>query len=218
MKKQILTIIFIVMGVALATLYVDNYLLKKSLESQIELAYQDGYKDGTFTVTKADEDIKKLKRENRELYDSIKSYKEKVSFLAQFKYQKVYVTDTVYIKPIEPKDSIVAYEYGNEDKTDSLNYTLTIGSVVEPNWYKLKIDVNDKFTIINKKDDGTNQTTITSGNGGLIDDVTVFNRKEKKPFWKRFSAGPSVGVGYGMLKHNYDIYVGFNVTYDLKKQ
>ena len=119
MKKQILTIIFIVMGVALATLYVDNYLLKKSLESQIELAYQDGYKDGTFTVTKADEDIKKLKRENRELYDSIKSYKEKVSFLAQFKYQKVYVTDTVYIKPIEPKDSIVAYEYGNEDKTDS---------------------------------------------------------------------------------------------------
>lgn len=186
-----------------------------SLNNQKNAAYEEGYKNGSYTVVKADETIQQLKKENKELYDSIKNIKDKVTFVTQFKYKKVYVVDTVYIKPIQPNDTIKTFAYSNANQNDSLNYNLSIGSTREPNWYKLDISVGDKFTIINKKDGDINSTIINSGNNGVIEDVTVFNKKQKH-FWDRFGAGPQFGFGYGLVKKEFDFYVGIGVTYDLK--
>ena len=111
-------------------------------------------------------------------------------------------------------DKVETFTYSNKNQNDSLNYNLSIGSITEPSWYKLDISVGDKFTIINKKtSDNNNQTIISSGNGGLIEDVTAFNKKEKKNIWNNFSTGPTIGVGYGTIGHSFDIYVGVGVTY-----
>ena len=188
-------------------------LLLHNAHGQKERAYEEGYKDGTYVVVKADETIKQLKKENKELYDSIKSYKDNVKFVTQFKYKKVYVTDTVYVSKND-NDKVETFTYSNKNQNDSLNYNLSIGSITEPSWYKLDISVGDKFTIINKKtSDNNNQTIISSGNGGLIEDVTAFNKKEKKNIWNNFSTGPTIGVGYGTIGHSFDIYVGVGVTY-----
>lgn len=217
--KYLNIIILVLVCLIIGKLGFDLYQAKSSLKTQIENAYQEGYHNGTYIVIKADEEIKNLKKENKELYDSIKSYKDKVSFLAQFHYQKIYITDTVYVsKPTTEKDSIITYEYENANKTDSLNYKLSIGSTREPNWYKLNISVSDKFTIINKKDGENNQTDIISGNNGIIDDVTVINTKKKYGFWRRFGIGPTFGLGYGLVNNKADIYVGFGLTYDLTKK
>ena len=188
-------------------------LLLHNVYGEKERIYEKGYKDGTYVVVKADETIKQLKKENKELYDSIKTYKDNVKFVTQFKYKKIYVTDTVYVSK-DNIDKVETFTYTNKNQNDSLNYNLSIGSITEPSWYKLDISVGDKFTIINKKtNDNNNQTIISSGNGGLIEDVTAFNKKEKKSIWNNFSTGPTIGVGYGTIGHSFDIYVGVGVTY-----
>lgn len=202
-------IIIFVMSLVIAALC----LLLHNAYGEKERIYEEGYKDGTYVVVKADETIKQLKKENKELYDSIKTYKDNVKFVTQFKYKKAYVTDTVYVSKND-NDKVETFTYSNKNQNDSLNYNLSIGSITEPSWYKLDISVGDKFTIINKKaNDNNNQTIISSGNGGLIEDVTAFNKKEKKRIWNNFSTGPTIGVGYGTIGHSFDIYVGVGVTY-----
>ena len=129
--------------------------------------------------------------------------------MTQFKYQKEYQTDTIYIKTFNPQ-IVKEFKYENE-KNDSINYELTIGSEVEPSWYSLDIHVSDEFTIINRNDDNVNRTTITSDNGGEIEDVTVFNKKKTK-FSDHFSHGIVGGIGYGVVNRNIDFFVGYGVT------
>jgi len=204
-------IIMLLMALAISVLGILLY----NTHNAAERAYEEGYKNGTYVIEKADETINNLKKENKELYDSIKSYKDKVTFVTQFKYKKIYITDTVYVNKPQPNDTVKTFVYQNKKENDSLNYKLSIGSIAEPNWYKLDMTVGDKFTIINKKDGDTNQTIIDSGNNGLIEEVTVINKKQNS-FWKRFGYGPNFGFGYGLVKKEFDFYVGFGVTYDLK--
>ena len=109
-----------------------------------------------------------LKKENKELYDSLKKYKDEITYLLQFKYKKEYDTGKIITKYVvingdsiaANEDSVKIYEYGNNEN-DTIHYNLKIGSKVEPNWYQLRTVVNEKFTIVNKKlDDGVNKTTI----------------------------------------------------------
>lgn len=211
-KSYILTIAMALCCIAMAFY---SYDLRQSLDRKIEIAYTEGYKNGTYTKVDSDKKISELKKENRALYDSIKSYKEQVTFLAQFKYQKVYKTDTIYVHDVTPSqiDSVQTYTYSN-GKNDSINYVLDIGSISEPNWYKLKISIHDNFTIINRNELGLNNTTIHSDNNGIIEDVTIFNKKRDS--WKdRFKFGPQIGVGYGTFHKKFDTYIGFGITYGL---
>ena len=215
MKTNKLYILTIAMALLCVAMAFYSYDIKQTLDAKVKVAYTEGYNNGTYTKIDKDKTISELKKENKALYDSIKGFKDQVTFLAQFKYKKVYVTDTIYIKEqiVSNKDTIRTFSYSN-GKNDSINYKLDIGSITEPNWYKLNITIHDDFTIINKHEHGLNNTTINSGNNGLIEDVTIFNKK--RDYWyKRFKYGPQVGFGYGTMKRNFDIYVGFGITYGL---
>lgn len=188
--------------------------------------------EGNIEVVNKDKELKDLKNENRELYDSLEMYKEKLDYVIQFSYAKDYKTDTVWITktktktvytPVEiekykeeiRKDTtIVTYEYSN-NKNDSINYNLKIGSQTEPKWYSLDMHVSDKFTIVNKKDGETNTTNIESGNKGEITDITVFNKKQKTRVMNKIAIGPSISFGYDFANKRMAPTVGVSVTYNL---
>lgn len=179
----------------------------------------DYYKEeNAFKTIFYDQTIESLKEENRQLYDSIKLYKDEIDYLLQFKYQKEYIIDTVYCdssNTSQEYENEKVYEYTNQPN-DTLNYTLQIGSLYEPNWYKLKLMVSDNFTIINKKYDDINITTIDPySNNATISDVTVFNKKEKHNFFDNFKFGPSVTTGYDIINKKMGLMVGVSVIYEI---
>jgi len=168
-----------------------------------------------------------LKKENKQLYDSLKKSKSQIEFLVQFTHEKEYETgkviikkDTIYrdslieIKLPEPKN----FEYTSEPN-DTFSYKLTINSSLEPNWYSIKAKTKNKFTIVNKQDseDGPNHITIGSNTGGITSDVTVFHKKQKRKIWDRVSIGPSVTAGYDAVNKQWGIMAGASVTFDLTK-
>lgn len=205
------------------------YLLKSFNDQRNRLAnelikteYTD--KNGTYHNVYVENDFKALKKENRELYDSLKKYKKQISDILQFRYTKRYITNKVSKTPISVNvvevnklDTIKIFEYQN-GTTDSIKYNLQIASTVEPKWHKLDITVNDELTVVNKKgDNGINHLTIDSNNKGTITDVTVFKKKETKGFWKRFKAGPSTTVGYDPINKRFGTAIGIGIMFDITK-
>jgi hypothetical protein len=172
--------------------------------------------------------FKELKKENKELYDSLKQYKDKIVFIVQFTHEKEYETGKIETKPnivdsivfdtIKISETLMAktYEY-NSEPNDTFQYKLNVNSYTEPNWYSLNVRTKNKFTIVNKEEDGINHITIGSSNNGNISNVTVFNKKEKRKFLSRFSVGPSVTAGYDMINKQWGIMAGASVTFDLTK-
>ncbi|MBR6516960.1 MAG: hypothetical protein IKT40_09020 [Bacilli bacterium] len=172
------------------------------------------YKANSLTIEYYDKQLKELKETNKNLYDSLKIFKDEIDYLIQFKYQKEYVTDTVYCNIEETDKDINVYEYSN-DLNDTLNYTLKIGSIYEPNWYKLNLMLSEQFTIVNRKKDDLNITTIeTKSNNTSITDVTALKNKNEK-FLDRFEIGPSVTTGYDVVNKNLGIMVGVSIVYKL---
>lgn len=193
-------------------------LNEKAKYHYIQICEHENIED--FNVIFYDQTIASLKQTNKELYDSIKAYKDEIEYLAQFKYQKEYIYDTVFIeKENINRENEQVFEYKNE-LNDTLNYTLKIGSLYEPNWYKLNLMVSDEFTIINKRYDDKNVTSIGSIGNGEISDVTVIHRKENKSFLDNFYFGPAVNFGYDIINNNFGLNVGFSVIYkiDLNKK
>lgn len=184
-----------------------------SLNTYNQLYYEGKFKD--------------LKKENRELYDSLKQYKDQITYLVQFTHEKDYNTGIVTTKP-KIKDSTVhdtipfmvqpiarTYEYTNE-QNDTFQYKLNVNSYTEPNWYSIQARVKNKFTIVNKEDEnGQNHITIQPNDGGSISGVTVF-KKNEKTFWKRFNIGPGVTAGYDPINKQWGVVVGATVSFDLK--
>jgi hypothetical protein len=172
--------------------------------------------------------FKELKKENKELYDSLKQYKDKIDFIVQFTHEKKYQTSKIETKPnvvdsviydtIKVNETLMAktYEY-NSEPNDTFQYKLNINSYTEPNWYSLNVRTKNKFTIVNKEENGINHITIGSNDNGNISNVTVFNKKEKRKFLSRFSAGPSVTAGYDIVNKQWGIMAGASVTFDLTK-
>ena len=189
--------------------YVDEVEYIDSLEN-----YNKIYYEKTFSA---------LKKENRELYDSLKQYRDRIDFLVEFTHEKEYSSGKVIIK----HDTV--YKENNEgvartfvykgEKNDTLDYTLKINSLVEPNWYEFNAKVKNKFTIVDKKDDGSSMSVITikPNDGGSVSNVTVFNKKEKRKLKDRFAIGPTVNVGYDVLHKDVALTVGVGITLDLKK-
>ena len=175
------------------------------------------------------EEVEYIDSLNKELYDSLKEYKDQITVLIQFKHEKEYNTGKVTFKPTI-KDSIVydtipitipqvakTFEYTSEPN-DTFQYKLNVNSFTEPNWYSLQAKVSNKFTIVNKQDspDGPNHITIGNDNGGTISDVTVFKKKENRKFLNRFSFGPAVTAGYDVINKQWGIMAGASITFDLK--
>lgn len=199
----------------IAFLSVKVYNMNRQSKICIEQIHKHDDDTGRYSVIFHDQTIASLKKTNKDLFDSLQVYKDKVDYLLKFKYEKEYSTGTVTIDTTKKDTSDVkVFEYGN-NKNDTLSYNLKIGSTVEPKWYKLDLKLSNEFTIINKRDGDLNETTIFPSNNGNISDVTVFKKKNK--FWDNFSIGPSVNAGYDIINKQFGVNVGISVTYKLNK-
>ena len=214
----------IVLIVALTAYF--NYQLDKKQKKIDEIEYVDT--TGTYHKLYYEKKFKELKYENKELYDSLKKYKDKIDYIVQFYHEKEYNIGKENNTKPKIKDSIVydtvpitvpqvakTYEYTSEPN-DTFQYELNVNSLTEPIWYTLNAKVKNKFTIVNKEEGGMNHITIDPQNGGTISDPTVFKKKNKKGFWDRFSVGPSVTAGYDVVNKQWGVMAGASITYDLK--
>lgn len=202
-----------------------NYKLKKNNKLIDKIEYVDSANQyhKYYYETK----FKELKKTNKELYDSLKQYKDKITYLIQFTHEKDYNTGVINTKPnivdTNIKDSmkvdtpLVAktYEYMSEPN-DTFQYKLNVNSYTEPNWYSIQAKVKNKFTIVNKEEGGMNHVTIQPNDGGNVSNVTVFKKKEKRSFWNRFSFGPGFTVGYDPINKQWGMTAGLTGTFDLK--
>lgn len=215
--------ILIVLIVGLVAYF--NYKLQQKQKEIDEIEYVDT--TSTYHKLYYEKKFSQLKKENRELYDSLKKYKDKIDYIVQFYHEKEYNTGQVTTKP-NVKDSVVydtipvtipqiakTYEYLSEPN-DTFQYKLNVNSFTEPNWYSIQAKVKNKFTIVNKEEGGMNHITIEPGNGGTITDPTVWKKKEKRSLWNRFSFGPGVTAGYDPINKRFGVVVGASATFDLK--
>ena len=212
-KKYIHYFIYFILLGLIFSMGVKLYRIS-NLKTKYEVLIQDNNKH-LAEIKFYDEKIKILKDENKELYDSLKVYKDEIDYLIQFKYRKEYIIDTVYCNTTINNDLTEnVFEYSNV-LNDTLNYNLKIGSYYKPNWYKIKFNISEQFTIVNKKYDDFNVTTVdTKNNNATITDITVFNKKETK-FIDNFNFGPSITMGYDVINKNMGIMIGLSFTYKI---
>ena len=148
-----------------------------------------------------------LKRENEELYDSIRKLSN-VKEAIQVKYVLKRDIDTVYINNTYiPIDSI--YHYAQN--SDTINYNLDIkGKDVE--WFKLDFSIQDSLMLVTRSANGQNETIISHTTNTSIKDVTVFVPKKKfsQKVKENTYFGVGVGAGYGFFNKKPDIYIGIN--------
>jgi hypothetical protein len=202
-----------------------NYKLNEKQKKIDEIEYTDS--TGIYNKLYYEAKFVSLKKENKELYDSLKQYKDKIDYIIQFYHEKEYNTGQVTTKP-NIIDSVVydtipvtipqiakTYEYLSEPN-DTFQYKLNVNSFIEPNWYSIQAKVKNKFTIVNKEEGGMNHITINPENGGTISNPTVFKKKEKRNFLDRFSFGPGITAGYDPINKQFGIVVGASATLDLK--
>ena len=198
----------------------QNFKQSEMIDQQITQLSSKNTDDNKHTSIVYEQKLETLKKTNRELYDSLKTYKNEIDYLAQFKYNKVYVVHDTITKldtiSVEEKESIKEYTYTNKTKNDTLNYQLKIGSTVEPNWYSIKFEVAEKFTLVNKEINGVNETTIQPSTlTGEISDVTILKQPKKLKLKDKIEIGPSISAGYSLINKNFDIMVGISATIDL---
>lgn len=182
-----------------------------------EIEYVDSNK--TYNKIHMDAEFSKLKKENKELYDSLKKSRDIIDYLVQFDYEKSYSSGKVETSSKNDKSSAsISHDYVyNSEPNDSFEYKLTINSEKEPNYYQLDAKFKQRFTIVNEHDNGMNHTTIKEDGKGDISNVTVFHKKNKKKFIDRFAVGPSITVGYDPLNKNMGCMVGISLTFNVFK-
>ena len=223
-KSLLLNAILII---AICLLGWQNYKQYQKIDDQTVQLTTKNTDDNKTTAIVYEQKLESLKKTNKELYDSLKIYKDEIDYLVQFKHSKEYVVQET-IKPVEKVETstdsteikvieaVKEFVYENKEPNDTLTYQLKIGSTVEPNWYSIKFKVSEKFTVVNKQINGINETTIApSTSSGVVSDVTVLKQKEKFKIKDRIAVGPSITAGYGLFNKQFDIMVGVSVTFDL---
>lgn len=210
--------IWLMIGIILFLSGYVLYLNKKTTTDIENIETLVTKKEDKYTQFYYEREFKKLKNENQALYDSLKTQQDYITSLERFSYRVKYSTDTVFI---ESKLDEIVQELPDETfdyqmDSDTLSYNLLINSKVEPNWYKLDVEVKDEFTIVNKAfADGSMNTVIESKNKGEISDITAWQVSNRRKWHQRFSLGPSVTVGYDPINKNFGAMVGISLTYDL---
>lgn len=191
------------------------HTISKITEEQIVEIEQFDETEGMYTKLYYDQTIESLKKENKELYDSLKAYKDEIDYLVQFNYEKEYSTGKVEIEKNDTvKEEVKTFEYSNE-QNDTLEYDLKIGSITEPSWYSIDFKLSDKFTIVNKKMEDANKIEISTDNKGMINNTTVLRKKEKYNLLDNIALGPSITCGYDFAKKEPEFIVGVAITYDI---
>lgn len=201
----------IVQWLMILLLAISCFYLWRSAKENHKNLIQEGLtfpKNGNQTVNISnDKALSDLKKENKELYDSIKKLSD-VSEAIQIKYVTKREIDTVFIdNTYFFKDSV--YHYAQT--SDTINYNLDIkGKDVQ--WFKLGFSIQDSLMLVTRSYNGQNETTISHDSNTSITDVTVF--KPKKKFFQKIKEntyfGVGVGAGYGVINKKADIYIGVN--------
>ena len=214
---------FIIGLIAMLVIQGVNYQqTKKDLVTSAEYN-----KENTYVRIYESQRLDKLKRENRELYDSIKKINDVESGMV-IKFREHYVTDTIMVdKFVVQRDTIrvvadnnKVYEsvvsiYHYTQNNDTVNLDIDI-KAKELQWCKADFTISDQFMIINREKDGVNQTLINHSDNATIESTTMWHRKDTKKWYQRFTISPQIGVGYGMINRKVDTYVGVGVGYQFK--
>lgn len=215
--------VFIIGLIAMLVIQGVNYQqTKKDLVTSAEYN-----KENTYVRIYESQRLDKLKRENRELYDSIKKLNDVESGMV-IKFREHYVTDTIMVdKFVVQRDTIrvvadnnKVYEsvvsiYHYTQNNDTVNLDIDI-KAKELQWCKADFTISDQFMIINREKDGVNQTLINHSDNATIESTTMWHRKDTKKWYQRFTISPQIGVGYGMISRKVDTYVGVGVGYQFK--
>lgn len=164
--------------------------------------------------------LSELKKQNRELYDSISKLKDVESGMI-IKFREHYNTDTITVdKFIVQHDTITnekidsIYHYAQSNDTIDLDIDIKAN---ELKWVVADFTIRDKFVIINREKDGVNQTIINHSDNSEIEGTAMWHKKENKKWYQRFTIGPQIGVGYGLIHKKIDGYVGVGIGYQLSK-
>lgn len=171
-------------------------------------------KNNTYVRIYESQKLSSLKKENKELYDSIKNLQNVESGMV-IKFKEKYVTDTItvdkFIVKLDSlsKDSIYHYVQNN----DTVNLKVDI-KARDLKWCKTDITIHDKFMIINREKNGVNQTSINHSSNTEIEGTTMWHKKTNKKWYQKFVLSPQVGVGYGIFNKKPDVFVGVGVGYD----
>ena len=202
---QWICIIFLLMVCITGSIFKksDNDFIKDT-EYQKEQAYVKIYESQT---------IESLKKENRELYDSIRRLND-VESAIEIRYKYKYVTDTVTKTEFVYNTNDSVYHYHNDNDTITCDIDVKANNL---EWIQNRFTINDRFMIINREKDGMNQTFINHGENTTVDAVDTWHRIEDKQKWhKNFHLGIQAGFGYGVFNRKPDIFIGVGVSYDLK--
>lgn len=211
-KQNIIDVIQWVLIVGLSAVLLYGYLHTNS-----NLVNNEEYsKDNTYTRIYESQKIEKLKNENKQLYDSIKTLNN-VESAIEVRYKYKYKTDTVFVEKslanVQPKDSI--YDFHSDN--DTVNYELKV-KANDLQWYTMNFTINDKFTIVNQNENNLNKTTINHSDNVTIDGTTVYHKQDNSNKWyNRFAVGPTIGVGVNQ-KGQFGTYLGVGVTFNLLKK
>ena len=202
---QWICIIFLLMVCITGSIFKksDNDFIKDT-EYQKEQAYVKIYESQT---------IESLKKENRELYDSIKRLND-VESAIEIRYKYKYVTDTITKTEFVYNTNDSVYHYHNDNDTITCDIDVKANNL---EWIQNRFTINDRFMIINREKDGMNQTFINHGENTTVDAVDTWHRIEDKQKWhKNFHLGIQAGFGYGVFNRKPDIFIGVGVSYNLK--
>lgn len=204
-KKPLGVIFDIMQWVLIILMLVYVFILRSRIDDYSHI--YEYRKQDVYTKIYDSQKLKKLEKENKELYDSLRHMKDLESVI-QIKY--VYRTqyDTVFVES-ESKDGNSIYQFN--DETDSVSYSLSVkADTIE--WYTLDFDVKDDILIVTREDDGRVETDIKT-DYGKVDETLMW--KKKRSFADRFVIGPQVGFGYDFTSKRSGVYVGVGCTFDL---
>ena len=229
-KKFIDIIQWVLIAVLIGFCVYSQWTIKNSGFQEV-VVEQD--KNGKYTQIYDSQKMEVLKKENKELYDSIKKLKN-VESAVVIKYKYKYSTDTVRVTdkqyvavPVEKNITDTIYRYAEEHHTDSIYHYTENNDTVSYNldicasqlqWHRLDFQINDRLTLINQNDGNDhNILTVDHGDNMEIEGVTAWHKKKGNSFKDRFFFGPSVNVGYGIFNKKVDVFIGVSVGFDLIK-
>lgn len=208
----LLLILLVVQGV--------NY---NSVKKQLVVS-EEYNRQNTYVRIYESQKLEKLKKENKELYDSISKLSNVESGMI-IKFKEHYITDTVKVEKFKVKhdtvyksveQNIVDSVYHYAQSNDTIDCDIQI-KAKDLEWCLADITIRDKFVIINREKDGVNQTIINHSDNTEIEETTMWHKQTKKKWYEKFSVGPQVGVGYGTFGNKFDVYVGVGASYNLSK-
>lgn len=172
---------------------------------------RDIQKEETYIKIYESQAIEALKKQNKELYDSLKIVSDKKPESAiVIKYKYKYLTDTIFVdKFVQDEDSVYHYITDN----DTIRTEIDVAAR-ELAWMRVQHTFNNRFMIINRiGDNNTVETTINHGPNIEIEKVDAWHKK--KSFKDHLYLGPSINAGYDPFNKKPTVSVGISFGYNL---